>query len=62
MKKYFVNPGNEPTYITADWIQIVRGKLQFYVIEGKSPHTKDKLIKEFEIHKGLHFDDLNNKE
>lgn len=59
-KKYFVNPGNEPTYIMADWIQIVRGKLQFYVVEGKEPHEKHILRKEFELHKGFHFDNLNH--
>lgn len=57
-KKYFVNPrngGNKPTYITANWVQITRGMLQFY-------DEDNKLIREFEIHKGLHYDDLNNKE
>ena len=54
MKKYFVNPGNEPVYIKAMWVQIHRGMLQFY-------DEDDKLIREFEIHEGLHFDDLNNR-
>lgn len=49
MKKYFVNPGNEPTYITAKWVQITNGKLQFF-------DENDELIREFEIHEGLHFD------
>tara|TARA_R110000751_G_scaffold111037_1_gene208895 strand:+ start:471 stop:656 length:186 start_codon:yes stop_codon:yes gene_type:complete len=53
MNKYFVNPGNEPTYITAKWVQVCNGKLQFY-------GDANKLIREFEIHPGLHFDDLSN--
>lgn len=53
-KKYFINPGNEPTYITANWVQIHKGKLQFYNIHREK-------IAEFEIHEGLHFDDLNKE-
>ncbi len=53
MNKYFVNPGNAPTYITAKWVQIHKGMLQFF-------DENNKLIKEFEIHEGLHFDNLNN--
>ncbi len=54
MKKYFVNPGNEPTYIKAMWVQITRGMLQFY-------DEDDKLIREFEIHEGLHCDNLTDR-
>lgn len=50
--KYFVNPANEPTYIKAKWVQISKGKLQFF-------GDDDKLIKEYEIHPGLHFDTLS---
>jgi hypothetical protein len=53
MKKYFVNPGNEPIYIKAMWVQIKTGMLQFF-------DEDDKLIREFEIHERLYFDDLNN--
>lgn len=52
LKQYFVNPDNQPTYIMAEWVQIYRGKLQFWVA--------DKKVREFEIHEGLHFDNLNN--
>ena len=53
MKKYFVNPGNEPVYIKAMWMRITRGMLQFY-------DEDDKLIREFEIHEGLHCRDFSN--
>lgn len=54
MKKYFVNPGNEPVYIKAMWMRITRGMLQFY-------DEDDKLIREFEIHEGLHCDNLSDR-
>ena len=51
MKRYFVNTGNKPEYIDACFVQIYEGRLQFL--------SKDnKIIKEFKIHLGLHFDDL----
>ena len=53
MNRYFVNPGNEPTYIIAKWVQICKGKLQFYGEDSK-------LIREFKLNPRLHFDNLSN--
>lgn len=53
MKKYFVNPGDEPIYIEAMWVQIKKGMLQFF-------DEDDKLIREFVINDWLYFDNLSN--